>query len=52
MLGFKRTSSGVSDKPLLKAKRYKYIFKWDSRANRGRGAYVKDIRVKEVRRGR
>lgn len=41
MLGLRRTSSGVADKPASKAKRYKEIFRWDARANRGRGAYTK-----------
>lgn len=44
MLGLRRTSSGVADKPASKAKRYKYVYKWDSRANRGRGAFTKTKR--------
>ena len=44
MLGLKRTSSGVADKPAIKAKRFKEIFRWDPRANRGRGGFTKTRR--------
>ena len=36
---------GVSDTPALKSERFKYKFYWDSRANRGRGAYVQELKV-------
>lgn len=35
------TVKGVKDTPTLKNKRYNNMYKWDSRANRGRGAFVK-----------
>tara|TARA_R110002167_G_scaffold122963_3_gene301804 strand:+ start:3440 stop:3577 length:138 start_codon:yes stop_codon:yes gene_type:complete len=44
MLGLRRTNSGVADKPEIKAQRYKKVFRWDARANRGRGAYTKTTR--------
>ena len=44
MLGIKATQSGVSDRPAMKAKRYEKRYFWDSRADRGRGAYVKETR--------
>ena len=44
MLGLKRTSSGVADKPASKAKRYKYVYRYDPRANRGRGGFTKTRR--------
>jgi len=44
MLGLRRTNSGVSDKPAIKAQRYKKVFRWDPRANRGRGGFSKTKR--------
>ena len=46
MLGLKRTSSGVADKPATKAKRYVYKYYYDARANRGRGGFVKATKAK------
>ena len=46
MLGLRRTSSGVADKPATKAKRYVNKYYYDSRANRGRGGYVKATKTK------
>ena len=40
MLGL-GNKKAIKDTPALKNKRYNYEWKWDSRAERGRGAYVK-----------
>ena len=43
------TVKGVKDTPALKNKRYANKFKWDSRAGRGRGAFVKIAKTKSDR---
>tara|TARA_R100001244_G_C5155808_1_gene130364 strand:- start:1120 stop:1287 length:168 start_codon:yes stop_codon:yes gene_type:complete len=45
MMGLGNTSKGVSDKPALKAKRFKFDWKWDATADRGAGRFTKKIKT-------